>query len=200
MLVTPSARYGAPTPLGEATALPLQPVLVHREGDPGRTEVEGFIRRVYAERYGADLQSFAPMLVSLREEDRIVAAAGYRSARQGPLFLERYLGAPVESLLAAKANSSPTRDDIVEVGHLAAVRAGEGRRLIRLLAKGEYFFGGLDDWLEKHLHRDGTCGIQCPGNFPGMGGYLFESFRPVKMLAAGDKPDFVLFEIDVHNC
>ena len=134
MLATTPARYAAPTPPGQVTALSTQSVVVHPEGDPGRTEVERFIRRVYAERYGADLQSFAPVLVSLREGDGIVAAAGYRSATHGPLFLERYLGAAVESLLAAKANSSPTRDGIVEVGHLAAVRAGEGRRLIRLIA------------------------------------------------------------------
>jgi hypothetical protein len=72
-------------------------------------------------------------------------------------------------------------------------------RLVCLLAKGEYFFGCLDDRLEKHLHRNCACGIQCPGNFPGMGGNLFEGFRPVKLLAAGDKPNFQSFQID-HKC
>ena len=52
-------------------------------------------------------------------------------------------------------------------------------RLIGPLAEGKHFFGGLDGRFEKHLDRDGTCGIQCPGNLPGMGGNLFEDFRPV---------------------
>ena len=108
---------------------------VHRVGDPGRAEVEAFIATIYAQRYGAALQQFAPVLVSLCDaEHGLVAAAGYRAA-SAPLFLERYLEAPVEALLACQAGAAktPTRADIVEVGHLAAARSGEGRRLIMLL-------------------------------------------------------------------
>lgn len=94
--------------------------------DPRRAEVEAFIGGVYAERYGAQLRGFAPWLVARYDEQGPVAAAGFRPARQGPLFLERYLDAPVEQLLSP----APARDTIVEVGHLVACRAGEGRRLI----------------------------------------------------------------------
>ena len=41
-------------------------------------------------------------------------------------------------------------------------------------------------------------GIQRPGDFLRMFGDGFERFRSVKMLAAGDEPDFELFEIDSH--
>ena len=103
--------------------------------DPGRAEVENFIRRIYAERYGAVLRGFAPRLVGLCDPiDGLVAAAGYRSASAEPLFLERYLRAPVEALLAAHAAQPPRRGAIAEVGHLAAARAGEGLRLIMQLA------------------------------------------------------------------
>ena len=122
-------------PEGEA-AMPAAPKLfTHTIDDPRRREVEAFIRRVYAERYGADVVGFAPTLVSLHDDSGIVAAAGYRSAGDGTLFLEGYLSAPVESLLAAHAERTPARERIVEVGHLAAGRAGEGRRLILLLAR-----------------------------------------------------------------
>ncbi len=94
--------------------------------DPRRAEVEAFIGGVYAERYGAQLRGFAPWLVARYDEQGPVAAAGFRPAWQGPLFLERYLDAPVEQLLSP----APARDTIVEVGHLVARRAGEGRRLI----------------------------------------------------------------------
>jgi hypothetical protein len=96
--------------------------------------VERFIAAVYRARHGADVRHFAHTLVSLRDATgELVAAAGYRAADQAPLFLERYLGAPVETRLADTAGLAPARSRIVEVGHLAASRAGEGRRLVLLL-------------------------------------------------------------------
>ena len=107
---------------------------LHGPGDAGRGEVERFIAVVYRERHGADVRHFAHTLVSLRDgAGELVAAAGYRAADQAPLFLERYLGAPVETRLADTAGLAPARSRIVEVGHLAASRAGEGRRLVLLL-------------------------------------------------------------------
>jgi len=132
MLMALFSRNAAATASRIATPAPQQ-LMVHGPGDPCRGAVEGFIRRIYAERYGAELRHFAPVLVSLRNEDGIVAAAGYRPAAQSPLFLERYLGEPVETLLGAHADAPPARDGIVEVGHLAAAHPGEGRRLILLL-------------------------------------------------------------------
>jgi hypothetical protein len=122
MLALIPAAATAPTP-SRPPALQ-----VHALGDASRPAVEAFIAAVYRARYGAEVRAFAPTLVSLRDADgETVAAAGYRSAADGALFLERYLGAPVDRQLAA------TRAEIVEVGHLAATRAGEGRRLITRL-------------------------------------------------------------------
>jgi hypothetical protein len=109
---------------------------VHAPGLPGRQHVEAFISAVYFRRFGADVRQFAPVLVSLHDEQgELVAAAGYRAADLGPLFLERYLDSPVEGMLPAQSGRAPRRASIVEVGHLAACRAGEGRRLIRLLGR-----------------------------------------------------------------
>ena len=114
----------APTP----KPLPRSGLQVHDRDHPSRPAVEAFIAAVYRARYGAALRAFAPTLVSLRDADgEIVAAAGYRSAADGALFLERYLGAPIDRQLDAP------RAQVVEVGHLAATRAGEGRRLITRL-------------------------------------------------------------------
>lgn len=94
-------------------------------GAPGRAEVERFISGIYREHYAADVRGFAPLLVARRDgAGTLVAAAGYRPASGGPLFLERYLERPVHDSLATG------RHRIVEVGHLAAARAGEGRKLI----------------------------------------------------------------------
>lgn len=103
---------------------------LHPPGAPRRAAVEALIRRVYRTRYDADLRDFAPVLVSLADETGLVAAAGYRPAQHHPLFLERYLGRPVQTLLPVGDEAPPLRRHIVEVGHLAALRPGEGRRLI----------------------------------------------------------------------
>lgn len=102
-------------------------------GDPRRAEVEAFIRDIYQQRHGAHVREFMPVLVALHDATGIVAAAGYRAAGASALFLERYLAAPVETLLAGAHAPAPARSTIVEVGHLAAARAGEGRRLIMAL-------------------------------------------------------------------
>lgn len=96
---------------------------------PERHEVEQFIAAVYRTHYGADVTRFAPLLVARRDAaGTLVAAAGFRAGDEGPLLLERYLAQPVQALLDAP------RARIVEVGHLAAVRAGEGRKLVLQLA------------------------------------------------------------------
>lgn len=107
---------------------------IHDGSDPRRAAVEAFIQHVYRRRYDAQVTHFAPTLVALWDGDSITAAAGYRAASTAPLFLERYLSSPIEALLAAHATDTPLRGQIVEVGHLAAVRAGEGRRLVLMLA------------------------------------------------------------------
>ncbi|MDO8419433.1 MAG: thermostable hemolysin [Rubrivivax sp.] len=119
----------------ELRRLALAPRLrVHAPGTAGRAEVEDFIGDVFRARYGADVRQFAPVLVGLHDTaGELVAAAGYRAADRGRLFLERYLDGPVESRLAAESSAAPSRSRIVEVGHLAAARAGEGRRLVLLL-------------------------------------------------------------------
>lgn len=130
-----AARVDSPPLFGgpPARAAAAPALRLHPPGDPGRAAVEDFIRGVYAEHYGARVRRFAPMLVGLHDGDTLVAAAGYRRATQ-PLFLERYLDRAIEQLLAGPAGPPP-REQIVEVGHLASRRAGEGRRLILRLAQ-----------------------------------------------------------------
>lgn len=132
-MMTRNVSVECPPPQG--LCLPGPRLVVHDADDAQRADVEAFIGRVYARRFGARVTAFAPTLVSLRDpvDGSILAAAGYRAAREAPLFLERYLDAPVETLLAHRADGSPSRDGIFEVGHLAADRAGEGLRLIFML-------------------------------------------------------------------
>ena len=85
-----------------------------------RREIEQFIHDVFAKTYGANVQSFMPHLVSLRDENgELVAAFGLRKASESPLFLEQYLDAPVESVLSRRFNTTITRNQITEIGNLA---------------------------------------------------------------------------------
>ena len=123
--VRPRSTRAAPRP---------RPVLkVYAEGAAGRARVEAYIWQRYADRFAADVQDWFPRLVTLESGGDILAAAGYRSGAD-PLFLERYLDAPVEHCLARYAPNLP-RTDIVEAGQFAALHAGAGRLLVPLLAR-----------------------------------------------------------------
>ena len=136
---------------------------LHRAGDAGRVEAEAFVRKIYRQRYGAEVREFAPRLLVLHDDDGSpIAAAGYRSAGAGPLFLERYLDAPVERLLNGESAPPPSRHRVVEVGHLAGSVAGAGRRLMALLgahlaAEGyEWVVGTLTEELRHLFERAGV--------------------------------------------
>ena len=73
-------------------------------------------------------------------------------------------------------------------------------RVVGLLAQGGDGVRRGQDGFEHHLDRDGRRGIERPGDFLRMDGHLFQGFRAVEMLTAGDEPDFELFEIgNFHN-
>lgn len=106
----------------------------HHEHAHDRRAVETLISASYAVNYGATVVGWAPMLVSLAVDGRMCAAAGYRGADR-PLFLEQYLAAPIEEILSEQHGTPITRARVVEVGHLASIQHGAGRRLIRVLAQ-----------------------------------------------------------------
>jgi hypothetical protein len=109
---------------------------MHSPSSPAqRAELEGFIARRFERAYGAKLTHFLPHLLGLRDDGgRWLAAVGYCGAASGPLFLEQYLEAPVEQLLSQALDRPVERDRVVEIGNLAAVRAGIARMLIPSLA------------------------------------------------------------------
>lgn len=128
-------------------------LFVHTGQDKERSDVERFIHGVYRERYGARVQHYAPVLVSLRNaEHEIIAAAGYRIADAAALFLERYLPQPVEALLARDTAQRVTRARVVEVGHLSASQAGAGKRLIHLM--GPHLAGLGLEWVVSTLTQE----------------------------------------------
>ena len=96
-----------------------------------RAEIEQFISDVFRQAYGAKIKRFKPCLMSLRDQDnKLVAACGFRSATLEPLFLETYLDQPIEAVLSERAGFPVKRSDIVEVGNFSVTKPGVSRYLI----------------------------------------------------------------------
>jgi hypothetical protein len=64
----------------------------------------------------------------------VSAAAGVRPADAGPLFMEQYLDDPIETVLSERYGQSVGRDEIFELGNLAAVRPGVCQLLYLIVA------------------------------------------------------------------
>ena len=109
----------------------LTPAIVDITGrfQPERQRVEDFIKGVYARSYGAKISIDYPTLMSVRHEDGdILAAVGFRYAKDEPLFLEHYTGAPIEKVLRTP------RRQIAEIGNLASAGGGASIFLFAALA------------------------------------------------------------------
>jgi len=99
--------------------------------DPQRHEIEAFVHERYDRIHHADLHQYLPELLSLRDRHgALVAVAGIRLALQEPLFLERYLDEPLEGPVSRLAGYAVPRQELVEVGNLAARNAGSARLII----------------------------------------------------------------------
>ncbi|MDH4554403.1 thermostable hemolysin [Pseudomonas sp. BN417] len=99
--------------------------------DPGRSQAEAFVHRRFLSVHGADVRQFMPELLSMRNHHGALSAvAGLRLASQGQLFLEQYLEAPAETMIAQQAARPVARDQIVEVGNLASINSGNARLII----------------------------------------------------------------------
>lgn len=110
---------------------PLSLFLAHASS-PRRAELEAFIHERFALQHGARVNHFMPCLFGLEDVDgQLLGAVGLRSGANGPLFLERYLSQSIEGVIAAhQQHNPPSRQQIVEVGNLAASNPGAARLLI----------------------------------------------------------------------
>ena len=119
-----------------------------RRDDARRTELERYVQAAFAHRHGATVRSFMPTLLGFRDRaGALRGVTGVRGAGEEPLYLEQYMDHPVEQLVAgvasARAQPAPTRDEIAEVGNLAAATR---RDAVRMVAH-------VPDWLLSQRYR-----------------------------------------------
>ena len=109
---------------------------LHAADDPRRGELEQFVQRAFAERHQARVCSFMPTLLGMRNDrGGICAVAGFRSAAEEPLFLERYLDEPIDRAIAMATGQAISRSQIVEVGNLAGNNCRSAMRLVLTLPR-----------------------------------------------------------------
>lgn len=124
-------------------ATPVRIELVDLE-HPTRAELERFVALHFARAYGADIRSYMPRLLGLRPHDGVLSGVlGCRFAHER-FFLERYVDAPIEQVLAERLAKPVARAGLVEVGNLAVAAAGGARWLIAALTA--YLAGAGRTW------------------------------------------------------
>ncbi len=140
-----------------------------------RQELEQFIHNIFRRTYGADIHSFMPQLMSLRDvSGELLAVCGLRHAHHGKLFLENYLDAPIETALARYSHESVLRESVLEVGNLAVAEPASARSLLASVSV--YLHGTNSEWavftgipalrnslikLNMHIEKLGDANISC---------------------------------------
>lgn len=105
--------------------------------DIQRTSIEQFIASGFAKAYQADVHKFMPNLLGVSRAGEWQAVLGLRCAAAGAahtdLFIEQYLPAPVEQLLATYGMQAE-RSQLIEIGHLYASNRQSLLQLFVLMA------------------------------------------------------------------
>lgn len=110
-------------------------ISITRRFESERSEVERLIEEIYWREYGSAIAHHYPSIMSVHDvSGKALCAVGFRCAAEEPLFLEQYLGSPVEDVLAEELGAGIPRSNIVEIGNLASCARGASVFLFIALA------------------------------------------------------------------
>jgi len=119
---------------------------VLHQDHPEREQAIAFVSQVFNRAYGADVHSFLPHMMRVRDKHRqYKAVLGYRDAASGPLYLEHYLDEPIEQSVSRYLGYPVDRSKIVEVGNLAEAEPGDARMAI--IGATAYFYAAGYRWV-----------------------------------------------------
>lgn len=102
-----------------------------------RHDTEKFVTRCFQVEYSATVQYFLERHILSFDKGMLRSVVGYKIAGSLPLYLEQYLSAPAEHVIAqcTQSNTPITRSSLVEVGNLASTSPGSFRRLVLSLCR-----------------------------------------------------------------
>lgn len=114
---------------------------------PDRRELEAFVQDGFQRKHGASVRTFMPVLLALRDgRGQLTGVAGYRPASSGPLYLEQYLPAPIEDLIAAcQPGASSGRAAVAEVGNFACRDCATAMSMVGMLR--EFLLDQGHEWV-----------------------------------------------------
>ncbi len=133
---------------GSVDGLSLNNGLVDIDGASAlRQKAEQFVTKRFRAEYGATVEYFLGRHILSYDQGELKSVVGYHIADENPLYLEQYLSAPVEHVIASRRDVGELIDraSIVEVGNLASTSPGSFRRLILSLCR--YFHEGSSSWV-----------------------------------------------------
>jgi hypothetical protein len=133
MSMPPVELSGSPRDSGAAPTFHIE--RCDRE-HPQREEAERFVQARFQRAHGAQITTFMPTLLLYKESTGpLWGVTGCRSAATEPLFLERYLAAPIEAAITASTGARVRRHDIVEVGNFASLNPRAATRFVSRLPR-----------------------------------------------------------------
>ncbi len=104
-----------------------------KTSDAQRASIEQFIAAGFAKAYQANVHKFMPDLLGVSRAGEWQAVLGLRCAAHTNLFIEHYLPAPVDQLMATYGMQAG-RSQLIEIGHLYAVNRQSLLQLFVLMA------------------------------------------------------------------
>ena len=156
--------------------------------DPSRREVEAFVNAAFARKHGAQVRSFMPTLLASRDRAGPLGVVGLRAAQEHSLYLEHYLDAPIERVLAERVGGEVPRARIVEVGHLASRNCLGAARMAAALPRyllarnyewivftGTRTVRGILDRLGAPLHELASATAECVSGTPDSWGRYYDT-------------------------
>jgi len=95
-----------------------------------------YIQNGYTKEFNATIPHFLPYLLGLyRADGLLIGACGINRADFGDLYLERYLDAPIEAVIATQTGEAIARDRLVEIGNFACSESGNARIMFAALCQ-----------------------------------------------------------------
>ncbi len=165
---------------------------------PRRATWEAFIYQRFKSVHGAEVDHFLPVLLGCDEAGRPGAAVGICPGDRGTMFLEQYLEAPIEQLIARLQEQPVSRGSIVEIGNLVVTSRTAGLALMltltALLARHEFkwMVFTATNAVERMLNRLGyapfylaDARIECLGDKAGQWGRYYKN-RPRVLVGSID--------------
>lgn len=113
----------------------------HAVDTKDRLVVESYIANKFNKEYGAEVSTFAPLLLSMHCKSDLNAAVGVRPAKSMPLFVEQYLDGNIEHCIQSPDGNSVRREEIVEISNLVATRRGASQLLFIIVGSIMYEAG-----------------------------------------------------------